>query len=213
MTPSQTNASERLRGEILAEAGRQRDAILRQAREKADAVIAKADQEAARLRAERLGAAELEAKRKTDALLATVPVAAGRGRAARIEEMLEVIRAQARQWLEARHGLDHREVLARLAAEAVGRMAGDTFRLRLSAADARAWGNGLAEAIQQQVQRGAVAVRLEPDARLEDGEAFLEDEAGRQVWNLNLVARLERCWPELRQQIARQTAITEDECP
>jgi hypothetical protein len=90
-------------------------------------------------------------------------------------------------------------------------MAGETFRLRLSAADCRAWGEGLAEAVQQRVPRPPVALRLESDARLKDGDAFLEDDAGRQAWNLNPVARLARCWPELRQQIAAQTAITEDE--
>ncbi len=209
MTTPDPNAPGLLRQEILEEARRRKEDILRQARHQAEATVAKAEKEAEQFRRERLEAARAEAKRRTEAILATVPVEAGRMRSARIEELLQAIHDRAQAHLQARAGFDYRDTIARLSAQALKHMAGETFRLRLSAADHRALGDGLAEEIRNGCGRAPLTLQLVQDPNLKDGEMLIQDEGGRQVWNLSLDACLERCWPELRRQIAAHTAILE----
>ncbi len=207
MTLPTPNAPESLRQEILEQARRQKEEILGRARREAEAIVAKADTEAQRFRKERLEAAKAEAKRRVGAILATVPVEAGRLRSARIEELLEAIHDSAREHLQTRAGPDYRETVARLCVEALRQMSGDTFRLRLSAAHDGALGLGLPETVQSRSGRSRLTVQLVVDANLKDGDVLIEDEGGRQVWNLSLDTRLERCWPELRRQIAAQAGF------
>jgi len=209
VTTPNPNAPESLRQEILEEARRQKEDILRRTRQEAGVIVAKAEREAEQFRKERLEAARAEAKQRTEAILATVSVEAGRMRSARIEESLRAIHDRARSRLQTRTGFDYRETIARLSAEALGQMAGETFRLRLSVAEHRASGDGLAEEVQRCSGRPAVTLQVVADANLKDGDVLIEDERVRQVYNLSLDARLERCWPELRRQIAAQTGFTE----
>ncbi len=209
MTTPTPNAPELLRQEILEEARRQKEAILRRARQEVGVIVAKAEREVEQFRGERLEAARAEAKRRTEAILATVPVEAGRMRWARIEELLQAIHDQARERLQTRAGFDYRETIVRLSAEALRQMAGGTVRLRLSVADHRASGDGLAEEVRRRSGRPAVTLQLVADSKLEDGDVLIEDEKGRQVCNLSLDARLERCWAELRRQVAAHAAFTE----
>jgi vacuolar-type H+-ATPase subunit E/Vma4 len=207
VTTPPPNPPEPLRREILEEARRQQEEILRQARHQAEAVVAKAEMEAEQFRKERLEAAAAEAKRRTEAILATVPVETGRMRSAGIEELLQAIHNRAREHLQARIGFDYRETIARLSAVALQQMAGASFRLRLSASHDRVLGDGLAEAIQTCCGSSTPTLRLIADSNLKDGDVLIEDEGGRQIWNLSLDARLERCWPELRHQIAAQAGF------
>ncbi len=207
-TPDAT-APELLRREILDEARRQEKDILRRARQAAEAAVAKAEKEAQEFRGERMRAAEVEATRRIEAILATVPVEAGRLRSARIEELLQAVHDRVRERLRARSGFDFREVMAGLSAEALRQMAGDAFRLRISTADHRVVGGAFVEEIRKRSGRTSLQMQLVADSTLKDGDVRLEDDAGRQVWNLGLEARLERCWPELRRQIAAQTGIVD----
>ncbi len=207
-TPN-SNAPERLRQVILEEARREKEALLHRARQQADAIVAKADKEAGQFRRERLDAARAEAKRRSEAILATVPVEVGRRRLAQIEVLLQAIHDQAGERLRVRSGFDLRQFLIGQSAEALRQMAGDAFQLRLSVADRRALGDGLVAEIQQQPGCSSLKLRLVADAELKDGDALVEDEAGSQVWNLSPPARLERCWPELRRQIAAHPALLE----
>ena len=204
-----TNAPDLLRQEILEQARRQKEDILRQARQEAGAVVAKAEKEAEQFRRERLGAARAEAKRRAEAILATLPVEAGRLRSAGIEQLLQAIHDGAREQLQRRAGSDYRVTVVRLSAEALGQMVGESFRLRLSAAHQPALANGLVDEIRRCSSRSTLALQLVADANLKDGDVLIEDECGRQVWNLSLEARLERCWPELRRQIAAQADFME----
>ncbi len=209
MTTPIPNTAELLRQEILEEAQRQKEEILRRARQEAGGIVAKAEKEAEQFRKERLEAARAEAKRRTEAILATVPVEAGRMRSARVEELLRGLHDRARERLQTRADFDYRETIARLSAEALKQMPGETFRLRVSVADHRASADGLAEDIQRRSGRPAVTLQLIADCRLKDGDALIEDEKGRLFCNLNPAARLERCWPELRRQIAARAGLME----
>ena len=209
MTMPNPSAPELLRQEILAAARQHQEDILQRANHEAEAIVGKAEQAADQFRVERLEAARAEAKRRTEAILATVPVEAGRMRSARIEEFLDAIRHRASAQLHRRTGFDFRATLTRLAAEALTQMAGDTFSLRLSAADHRALGKGVAQETQSRSGRPNLSLQLVVDSGLKEGEVLIEDQAGRQVWDLSLEARLNRCWPELRRQIATQAAMLE----
>lgn len=209
MTSQSDNAPELLRQEVLAEARRQKDDLLHQARQKAAAIVAKAEQEAEQHRRERLDTARAEANRRAEAILATVAVETNRLRSARVEQSLQAIHDRARQHLRTRSGLDYPETVARLSAEALNQMAGDSFRLRFSAANRNALGNGLIESIRSRVGRSSLVLELIADSTLKDGDVVLEDAARRQVWNLSLDARLTRCWPALRRQIADHPAFSQ----
>jgi len=204
-----SKASDLLRQEILDEARRRAEAIRNHARQKAESILAEAEKEAAQLRADRMEAARAEARRRTEAILATVCVEAGRIRSARIEGLLQAIHDRARDELGARNGFDFPKVIAVLAAEALGQMAGDAFELRLSQADHDALGRELTDEIRNRSNRSNSKLRLVADSNLNRGGLWLGDETGRQAWNLSLEARLERCWPELRRQIAARAAIGE----
>lgn len=206
MAPSHQNAPEMLREEILADARREREEILRRAREEAEALLVNAALEADKFKQERLNQARAEATRRKELILATVPVEAGRLRAARVEELLECVHDDVRRRLGARVGFDYRESVARLAEEAIQQMRGNGFMVKLSAADHAAFGDELAKDFVRRFGQ-SLTLAISNDAALEEGGAIIEDTEGRQLWDNRLLARLERLWPELRRQIAVQTGL------
>lgn len=205
-TPNQ-NSPEVLREEILADARCESEQIIRRAQQEAEALLTKAAAEADKARQERLDQARAEAARRKELILATVPVEAGRLRLARVEALLESVHEEIRRRLTARDGFDYRKTVVTLAAEAVKQMHGSALVVKLSAADRAALGDGLAEEIARRVGRSPLNITISNDATLTEGGAIIEDTEGRQVWDNRLLARLERLWPELRRQIAVQTAL------
>jgi len=210
-TPSQ-NAPEILREEILADARRQSDDIIHRAQQESEALLAKATVEAGELRKERLDQARAEAARRKELILATVPVEAGRLRAARVEELLESVHEEVRRRLTTRDGFDYRESVAALAAEAIKQMHGSAFIVKLSAADRAAFGDELAREIAHRAGR-SLSLTISNDAALKESGAIIADAEGRQLWDNQLLTRLERLWPELRRQIAVQTALVTESKP
>jgi vacuolar-type H+-ATPase subunit E/Vma4 len=114
---------------------------------------------------------------------------------------------EARQRLLAHQGFDYRDALARLAAEAVSRMAGTNFALQLSEADRAALGDGLAEGVRRRVGREGIQVTVAAEAAKIDGGVIVRDAEGRQVWDNSLRARLDRFWPILRREIGVRTSL------
>jgi vacuolar-type H+-ATPase subunit E/Vma4 len=206
MKTASPSGPELLRREILADARRERDELLRRAQQEAEAILAKARLEAEKLRQERLDQARAEAGRRSDLMLATVPVEAGLMRSARIESLLQSVCDEARKRLLAREGYAYREAVVALAAEAVGRMAGEDFVAKLSPADCRAFGKALCTAVTQSVGR-TLTITLSEEPEITAGGVIVADAAGRQVWDNRLAVRLERLWPELRRQIALQASL------
>jgi vacuolar-type H+-ATPase subunit E/Vma4 len=206
------NAPNILREEILADARREGDEILGNTRQGAEALIAKAAAEADKLRQERLDQARAEAARRKESILATVPVEAGRLRAARVEELLESVHDEVRRRLTARDGFNYRESLAALAAEAIKQMHGSAFIVKLSAADRAAFGDELAQEIACRVGQ-SLNLTVSNDAALKESGPIIEDVEGRQMWDNRLLARLERLWPELRRQIAVESALVTENMP
>lgn len=199
--------AEVLRAEILAAARREGAEVIRRAQTAAAALYDQATTEAAQYRAARLAEARAEAGRRREIILAAVPGAAARIRAARVEALLETIREEARCRLVAGEGVAGRETIVTLAAEAVGHMAGREFIVKLAPADRVAWGVGLVADMVRRCGDATLSLTLADDPAIPPGGVIIQDVAGRQVWDNRLEQRLARMWPELRRQIAVQTAL------
>jgi len=212
MATPNPNSPEVLSGEILAAAGRESDEILRRAQREAESLLAAATAEADKIHREKLDAARAEAARRSELMLATVPVEAGRLRAARIEAVLENIHEAARRQLLSRHFDGHETVVA-LATDALRRMPGTDFVLKLSAADHAAFGDQLAGEICQRAGRSPLKLAIAADPAVTDGGVMVQDADGIRIWDNRLQSRLERLWPELRRQIAMRTALVEKNGP
>ena len=206
MATPNPDSPEVLSREILAEAGRECDEILRRAQREAESLLAAATAEADKIRLDILNAARAEAARRSELMLATVPVEAGRLRAARIEAILENIREAAGRQLRSRRSDGH-ETVVELAVEALRRMPGADFILKLSAADHAAFGDTLAVEICRRTGRAGLKLAISADPTVNDGGVMVRDAAGLRIWDNRLLSRLERLWPELRRQIAMRTSL------
>jgi len=121
---------------------------------------------------------------------------------ARIEALLQSLRYEAGRRLTARSGFDYRESVVALAAEAVRRMAGDAFTVRLAEKDRSLPGDALAEEIAARAERPGVSVTISYEPAVTADGPVVEDAAGRQAWDMRYPARLERLWPQMRCLIA-----------
>lgn len=195
MTTPAPQPPDALCAEILADARRESDEIVRLARQEAEALLAKAAADAEKSRQERLGAARTQAARRKELILATVAVEANRMRSSRVEGLLQSIHDEIRHQLVTREGFDYRKTLIALAGDAVNRMTGDAFILRLSPADRAAFGDVLDKSIK-------CGIQIAEDPAITGGGVVVETADGRQAWDNRLLARLDRLWPELRRQIA-----------
>ena len=208
MATPNPNSPEVLSEEILAAAKRDCDRILRLAQKTAESYLARANAEVEKIRNEKLDAARAEAARRSELTLSTVPLEVGRLRAGRIEALLENIYETARRQLESRD-FDCREMVIALAAEAIGRMPGRGFVLKLSVANHAAFGDKLADEISQHVGLSLLKLTIMADPTMADGGVIVQDIDGRRFWDNRLQSRLERLWPELRRKIAVQTGLVE----
>lgn len=203
------NSPDVLSEEILAEAGRERDEIIRRANQESEALLAAAAAETQRFRREQLDAARDEAARRCELILAAIPVETGRLRAARIEAILEDIHEAARRQLKALHFDCHKSVVA-LAAEAIRRMPGTDFVLKIAPADQAAFGGALAGEIRLGAGRSPLNITVAADPAITSGGVIVRDAGNFCVWDNRLLIRLERLWPELRRQIAVRASLGEN---
>lgn len=197
-----------LRQEILADARRQAERMLRRARQEAEAFAAQAEQEAAGHRGQALEQARQTAARQTALSLARIPVARARLRAAHIERLLALVRADAAAQLTPPSHTLSREALLALIAGPAGAMAGETFEVRLSRADRLTLGESYLDDLRRRTGKPSLVLRLaeEPLPDTETGPV-LSDSEGCQLWDNRLSARLARLWPGLRRQVAAATGL------
>jgi vacuolar-type H+-ATPase subunit E/Vma4 len=106
----------------------------------------------------------------------------------------------------ARDGFEYRETVIALASDAIRRMVGIEYVVKLSSADQTVVDDGLAEDIVRRTGMSvSISISREEDI-IGDG-VIIEDTGARQVWDNRFLKRLERLWPELRRQIAVQAAF------
>jgi len=202
MTITEQDSSEVLRQEILADARRESEEILDRARREAEGLLRQADAGAQEARLKRLDEARAEGARRRELTLAAVFVEIRRLRLARIEALLQSLRDEAARQLASRSGFDYRESVVALAAEAVRRMAGDAFTVRLAEKDRSLTGDVLAEEIAARAGRPGVSVTISYEAAVTADGPVVEDTAGSQACDMSYPARLGRLWPQMRRLIA-----------
>jgi vacuolar-type H+-ATPase subunit E/Vma4 len=206
MATLKPNSPDVLSDAILAQARRECDDIIRRATDESASLVATTMAELDKIRRESREAAQTEAARRRETTLATIPVEAGRLRAERIESILEGIREEVRLQLLA-CDFDHHETALALAVEAIRRMPGTDFDLKISAADHAAFGDKLAGEIAQCTECSPINLKISADPAISDGGVIVQDATGTRVWDNRVLSRLERLWPEMRRQIARQTSL------
>lgn len=206
MTDQAGEPQQVLTDEILADARRQAERIRTRAGRDARQITDKARAQADADRQQRLAAAHEEADRQRQLTLATVPIEVARMRAEKVEAALQSICDEARRRLLAREGFDYRQTVIALATEAAGRLQGDAVVLELAAADAKAFGADLAEAVRRRAGRHGLRVSIAPEGTDIPGGVVVRDAEGRQVWDNSLEGRLKRFWPALRRRIATHVA-------
>ena len=202
--PPQGLDPEALCNEVLAEATRKAEQLLAAATGQADRIAADAEASAHSLREQWMESARREAARKRQLVLAALPVAQATLREARVENILESMRRQAKARLQNTGGLELRAMLAWLAAEAIAHMHGEAFVVSISAQEYGACGARLAEEIRSRVQREPLQLSVRADPSQQGLGPIVYDASGLCLWNNTLVARLERLWPALRVQLARR---------
>lgn len=207
MVTSGADPSGQLCAEVLAEGRRRAQSIQEEARREGTGILARASAQAEAARAETLAAARRRAEHERNRTLAGVPIEVARRRAAHVEALLDRLRHRALEELAARSGFDYREAILALAAEALERMSGEAFVLALAPADRAALEEGLADALRLRTGRPGLRLALVEDPSITGGGLILQDEAGTQVWDDRLSARLERLWPRLRPLAARDTGL------
>lgn len=200
MTTNQ-DATEKLHEEILSDARMEAEKIVFRAKQDAEAFLTNAAAEANRVGQERLDQAREEAARRSALILSVVTVETDRFRAARIEALLESVYDEARQRLLDREDFEYRETVINLASNAISRMAGSAFVVKLPDTEKTTVGNNLADEIVRRVgQPVSITISYEQDTA--GGGVVVEDAEAHQLWDNRLLRRLARLWPELRRQIA-----------
>lgn len=205
-TEAQTS-EEGLCAAILAQARQERDRIIAVARQQAQELLAAGVAEADRVKAQKLARARAEAQHYREVVLARVPMEVEQERRAAVETLLETVRTRVSQQLDETKPLNQQPRQVALAADAIGRMSGGDFVVKLGKGAGQTDTNALVRAISAQVGRSGLRLDVAEDPTLRSGGVRVESASGHQVWDNTGSARLERLWPELRRQIALRLSL------
>lgn len=189
---------------ILAEAANQRDEILQKARAEGEARLAEARAGADKFRQETLAAAVRTAAAHREQLLAGIPTKANRERARVIDSLLQQIYDLARRRLLDHSSFNYPGVLLGLTRDALNRLPGNALVVRLAPNDLRQFGETLRRSLGPQAAYRQVQF-VEDDSI--DAGVIVTASDGGSVCDHRLTSRLERLWPEIRRQLAVQTAL------
>lgn len=205
MTMTDPDSSEALCKEILASAGREHDEIVQSAKRDAEDLLKRANAGADDARQRRIDEAQTEGERRKDITLASASVEARRLRLEHIEMLLESIRIEVEKKLPAlRSDGQYRDIVADLAATAIGGITGDAFTVRLPEEDRSILGDDLARLIASKAGRpdGNITISYEP--MTPGGGPVIQDAQGARIWDNRFSARLDRLWPQFRRLIAEK---------
>ena len=202
-----------LREEILADARLQAERLLRRARRDAKTLMEKAEAELDGWRNEQLEQARAEATRREELTRAGIPLERGRMRANRIEALLQEFYEDLRKSCANREGLDIRETVIALSAEAIRGMDGQSFVIEVPACDQEMLGPDWLDEVSRKVESPNLELEASYAEERSDIGPVVRDAAGRQAWDNRLVARLDRQWPNLRCEVAESLALRESLTP
>lgn len=197
------DAQKLLSDAILSEAQKRADAALDAARKEAEHIVATA-RAAATAESEQILRDGIERTRKsTQMILKAVEQDVARSKLRAREEVLREAFVRAAEEFGRVQGDAYRESAARLAAEGLRAMPGDSFIVKasgLSETDGAAVASRAAAALRSEGR--AVQVRFQLDSALPHG-VMIEASDGRLRWDNTFPARIERMKEELRRKAAR----------
>lgn len=200
------NQTEKLREEILANAKKKAEEIIKGAKNEADSILINAKKQAEKIRNEIKESAMKEAERKSELILATIPVEMGRFKSEHIESLLNTIYDEAYRKLQSGEGIDYIKVLINLAADAINKMSGDIFNIKISWSNVDIDSDFITQEISNRVNR-PVTVSLLEESNIMGLGVIIEDNEGRQIWDNRFTERLKRLWPAMRRKIAADLGL------
>ncbi len=203
------DSTEKLHEEILAEARKEGEKIIDRAKQDAEIFLTSAAAVAERTRQEGLERARADAAQRSNLILSTIPVETGRLRTSRIETLLNSVYEEIRQKLMNCENFEYRKTLISLASDAINRMTGDMFVVKIPGENNSVSVDDLAEEIARHINRPA-KITVVYQADMTGYGVLVEDGDSHQIWDNRLLKRLERMWPELRRQIAIQTKLVQE---
>ena len=209
MTDTEKQPQDVLREEIISDAQRQAKRTLQRARKEAAAIIETAEAELDAWRTAQMEQARTEAEHRRERIMASLPVETGRMRSDRIESLLQSVYDDACQQLENREGLDVRQMIIHLSAEAISSMTGSHFSITLSPIDLALLDEaGIAE-IRERSERPDLELDIVAGPENKDVGPIISGSDGGELYDNRLPQRLERNWPALRREIALRTGLVE----
>ncbi len=203
------DSTEKLHEEILAEARKEGEKIIDRAKQDAEIFLTSAAAVAERTRQEGLERARADAAQRSNLILSTIPVETGRLRTSRIETLLNSVYEEIRQKLMNCENFEYRKTLISLASDAINRMTGDMFVVKIPGENNSVSADDLAEEIARHINR-PVKITVVYQTDMTGYGVLVEDGDAHQIWDNRLLKRLERMWPELRRQIAIQTKLVQE---
>lgn len=198
--------TERLREEILGDARKKAEEIINNAKKEGEAILLNAQVQAEKVKKEIIDSAYKQAERKSELILATVPVETTRFKAEHIESLLDSVYEEAYKKLQNIEGMDYPEVLINLAVDAINKMVGDIFNIKISWSGFNLDGDYLVQEITNRIGR-PVTVTISEETNIMGSGIIIEDNEGRQIWDNRLVERLKRLWPAMRRKIASDIGL------
>ncbi|MEI6515924.1 MAG: V-type ATP synthase subunit E family protein, partial [bacterium] len=202
LDPIKQSSDSLLCGEILNDARREGERLIQQAREEAESFIRQTVAQEENTRKEQLETVRQNVTRHAEQILATVPIETERLRRVRLESELNTILDEVHRKLLAREGFDYAESLVSCATEAIRRMDGNEFVVKLSPEDHAAYAGTLTVEIQNRSGRPRVTLAFQDDPTITGGGLIVLSGDGHQQFDARFSAKLARLWPTLRRQLA-----------
>jgi vacuolar-type H+-ATPase subunit E/Vma4 len=195
-----------LEQEILADARRRAERATQRARRDAERIVGEARESAQQERDRLMASVHQRVERQERMQKARLEQELLRMRRQAFQDVLERVRAEARDELSALAASEEgRQVLVRLAVSAIDAMRGERFRLALSAGERQRWGEGLAQDVEAAVSAElgrAVSVELDPEELKARGGLTVRGEGTRELVDQTFEARMGRLWDDIRGHVA-----------
>lgn len=194
--------------EILSDARKQAERKKRKAERKAEKIKSDAEDEAEAERERILEDARKKGSNEQRRIEALIPQERKSIQSRAVEGLLEHARRTGMERLrELVDSDEYRDILCRLAVEAIDQMSGDSFTLFLTDDDRKRLGEELAGEVAQAAREKLdreVEVRTSDEPIRATGGLQVTGADGHEMCDETFEARLERLWPRLRQKVAKQ---------
>ena len=204
MSEERPASDKKLADEILADARARAEKILKRARRDADRISARAEK-AKQKEADRIiEHFRQRAESQQKMVMASVDIEIAKKRLALKEEEIQSVIDEARKKLLEKKSYDYVKVLVNLASQAIRKMQGNDFTIRLAAADESLATDDLLNQIKAAVRDRDVNLKYDAaPAGVSSGVAVLSGD-GRQLYDNSFEARLRRLQNQIRKKVAEK---------